>query len=71
MKKYFTEENESYFNLYYPKKDHQNRINEDLDIYCWKEKKFINTIIESNMYHFLAILNYFGIVALQIKSIVL
>ena len=38
------------------------------DLYCWKEKKTSGPISESDIYHFLAIIYYFGIVVLPSKG---
>ena len=44
-----------------------NRIVQEPDLYCWKEKKALGPISESDIYHFLAIIYYFGIVVLPSK----
>lgn len=67
MKQYFTPEFIYQF-VSSSNKYRQNRMKQEPDLYCWKEKKMSSPISESNIYQFLAILYYFGLVVLPSKS---
>ena len=67
MKQYFTPEFIYQF-VSSSNKYRQNRMKQEPDLYCWKEKKTSSPITESNIYQFFAILYYFGLVVLPSKS---
>ena len=67
MMKYFTKEFIEQFvdssNRY-----RQSRMDKEPNLYCWKEKRSSKPFSESDIYHFFAILYYFGLVVLPSKS---
>ena len=67
MKQYFTPDFIYQF-VSSSNKYRQNRMKQEPDLYCWKEKKTSSPIIESKIYQIFAIRYYFGPVVIPSKS---